>query len=48
MVSHRTRRYGLFVDFRWAHNGGNRHCPRCGCLEPYSVRRRRFRYSVGM
>jgi len=32
----------LFVDFRWADNGGKPYCPRCGCLEPYSVRRRRF------
>jgi transposase-like protein len=37
--------YGLFADFRWADNGGNPYCPRCGCLEPYSVRRRRFRCS---
>ena len=37
--------YGLFIDFRWAYNGGNPYCPRCGCLEPYSVRRRRFRCS---
>jgi hypothetical protein len=35
----------LFVDFRWADNGGKPYCPRCGCLEPYSVRRRRFRCS---
>ncbi|QPB24627.1 transposase (plasmid) [Rhizobium sp. 007] len=31
--------YGLFVDFRWADNGGDPYCPRCGCLEPYNVRR---------
>ncbi|RDJ03255.1 IS1595 family transposase [Rhizobium grahamii] len=37
--------YGLFVDFRWADNGGKPYCSRCGCLEPYSVRRRRFRCS---
>lgn len=34
--------YALFVDYRWADNGGKPYCPRCGCLEPYSVRRRRF------
>ena len=37
--------YGLFVDFRWADNAGEPYYPRCGCLEPYSVRRRRFRCS---
>jgi transposase-like protein len=37
--------YSLFVDFRWADNGGKPYCPRCGCLEPYNVRRRRFRCS---
>jgi hypothetical protein len=37
--------YGLFVDFRWAKNAGTPYCPRCGSLEPYSVRRRRFRCS---
>jgi hypothetical protein len=37
--------YGLFVDFRWADNDGKPYCPRCGCLKPYSVRRRRFRCS---
>jgi hypothetical protein len=26
--------YGLFVDFRWADNGGKPYCPRYGCLEP--------------
>ncbi|MGO6746666.1 hypothetical protein ACCS93_29980 [Rhizobium ruizarguesonis] len=35
----------MFVDFRWADNGGKPCYPRCGCLEPYSVRRRRFRCS---
>lgn len=35
----------MFVDFRWADNAGEPYCPRCGCLEPYSVRRRRFRCS---
>ncbi|NLS07679.1 transposase [Rhizobium sp. P32RR-XVIII] len=37
--------YGLPVDFRWADNSGKPCCRRCGCLEPYSVRRRRFRCS---
>ncbi|MVA60631.1 hypothetical protein GOZ79_04900 [Agrobacterium vitis] len=37
--------YALFVDFRWADNAGEPNCPRCGCFEPYSIRRRRFRCS---
>ncbi len=34
--------YDLFVDFRWADNGGEPNCPRCGCRGPYSIRRRAF------
>lgn len=34
------------MDFRWADNGGEPNCPRCGCLDPYSIRRRRFRCSA--
>lgn len=35
--------YTLFVDFRWADTGGDPVCPRCGALDPYAIRRRKFR-----
>jgi ISXO2-like transposase domain/Transposase zinc-ribbon domain len=39
--------YGLFCQFRWSDKGGKPFCPKCGCEEPYSIRRRRFRCSEG-
>ncbi len=37
--------YATFCAFRWSANDGNAFCPKCGDLEPYAVRRRRFRCS---
>lgn len=39
--------YGLFCSFRWSSNGGKPFCPKCSDLDPYSIRRRRFRCSEG-
>ena len=39
--------YGLFCDFRWSATRGDPFCPKCGDLEPYGIRRRRFRCSDG-
>jgi transposase-like protein len=37
--------YQIFHDFRWADSGGKPYCPSCGCFDPYSIRRRRYRCS---
>jgi hypothetical protein len=37
--------YATFCAFRWSANKGQAFCPNCGNLEPYAIRRRRFRCS---
>ncbi|MEV4609441.1 transposase [Neorhizobium sp. LMR1-1-1.1] len=39
--------YDLFCEFRWSANRGQPFCPACGDLDPYCIRRRRFRCSQG-
>ncbi|MGY5795240.1 transposase len=37
--------YATFCAFRWSANKGKAFCPKCGNLEPYAIRRRRFHCS---
>ena len=35
--------YGWFKRARWPETKGQPWCPRCGCLEPWEIRRRRYK-----